>query len=65
MDGGGGVKVLGADSASCPQAQVEHWEFLMLVLMFRNRAGRGTGYEQLPYLGYRGAIYLPGLTCFC
>lgn len=37
----------------------------VLVLMFRKRAGRGAGSEQLHYLGYRGAIYLRGLTCFC
>lgn len=26
---------------------------------------QGTGSEQLYYLGSKGAIYLPGLTCFC
>lgn len=37
----------------------------MQPLMFRKAAGRGAGSEQLCYLGYWGAIYLPDLTCFC
>lgn len=60
--GGRGAKVLGAD---CPQGQVGAAGVSRLVLVFRKRAGRGAGSGQLNYLGYRGAIYLPGLTCFC
>lgn len=65
MDGGEGVKMLGADRVSRPRVQVGAVGVSELVLMFRKRAGRGAGSEQLHYLGYRGAIYLRGLTCFC
>lgn len=50
---------------SCSQALVGAVGVSGLVLMFRKREGRGAGSEQLHYLGYRGAIYLRGLTCFC
>lgn len=46
-------------------AQVVVVQISSPLLMFRKRAGSSAGSEQLHYLGYRGAIYLLHLTCFC
>lgn len=59
------LKSLGQTEPPVPRPGRGQWGVSGLVLMFRKRAGRGAGSEQLHYLGYRGAIYLRGLTCFC
>lgn len=62
---GGGVKELGADGVSCPQAQVGAAGVSGFGSYVQEGSRQGAGSEQLHYLGYRGAIYLRGLTCFC
>lgn len=57
----GGVKVLRAVWVSCtPSAGGCHAGSPV-----QERSRRDTGSEQLYYLGSKGAIYFPGLTCFC